>query len=207
MEEPQKRGLFIAFEGIDGSGKTTQLKHAAKFIYDLSKDHDVLMTREPTRRNRTLREALQAHRDLFQPAQWFSQVFVQDRKAHVAEVIEPALRAGVHVLSDRFSLSTLAYQTAQGVPLIDLFELHKDVLWPDITFFLRCDPDVAQARKKSSGEQQDRFDADLDFQRKVAANYEEIIEQLCRQGECIYVINGELEEGQVAVLIQNLLLE
>jgi dTMP kinase len=107
------RGRLIALEGIDGCGKSTQ---AARLVDALRADgHDVVATREPTdgatgRRIRTMARSGKRV-PAFEELGWF----FDDRREHVATVIEPALAAGRTVLTDRYFLSTVAYQGARGL--------------------------------------------------------------------------------------------
>jgi dTMP kinase len=107
-----RRGLLIAFEGIDGTGKSSQIRLLAATLAGLG--HQVVITREPTdgRYGRRIR-ALFTSRDRISPAEEL-ELFMADRREHVLEVIEPALRAGRIVLTDRYYLSTVAYQGAAG---------------------------------------------------------------------------------------------
>jgi len=110
------RGKFIVFEGIDGSGKGTQMCKAMQFVFELNKANDVYMTREPTRAFSEIRTSLaECNDDLNSTAHWYAQMFVKDRWNHIRVHIEPALRNGTHVLCDRYKHSTLAYQTTQGM--------------------------------------------------------------------------------------------
>ena len=101
---------FVTFEGVEGSGKSTQLKLAAARLR--ARGRPVLATREPggTRIGRILRGALlpSAHRELDSVAEWL--LFEADRRQHVVEVLRPALEKGRFVLCDRFSDATEAYQ-------------------------------------------------------------------------------------------------
>ncbi len=107
------RGRLIVFEGLDGCGKSTQ---AARLVAELgARGHDVLATREPTDGpvGRRIREL--ARRGELLPAEQELALFVEDRRQHVAEVIAPALAAGRLVVSDRYFLSSVAYQGARGL--------------------------------------------------------------------------------------------
>ncbi|BBI30181.1 thymidylate kinase [Acanthamoeba castellanii medusavirus] len=162
-----KRGLFIAFEGIDGSGKTTQMQRCAGAIFAADKSNEVLMSREPTRHFRETLARMLAN-DAAPTA--IADGFVQDRRRHVAEIIEPALSSGVHVLCDRYMLSTMAYQSVQGVDADALWDMHAGVLQPDLTIIFHCDPAIAARRLRARGGS-DAFDRDDELQRKVHRAY------------------------------------
>ena len=104
------RGLFIVFEGIDGSGKGTQIMRCLNYIFELRKSYDVYVTREPTRDLAELRNRMSASRDTTENREWYAQFFIEDRRNHVEKYIEPALANGTHVLCDRYKGSTIAYQ-------------------------------------------------------------------------------------------------
>jgi len=108
----KRRGLLIAFEGIDGTGKSAQIRLLADRLGQLG--HQVVVTREPTdgRYGRELRSLFTSRATLAPAAEL--ELFMADRREHVREVIEPALRAGRIVLTDRYYLSTAAYQGAAG---------------------------------------------------------------------------------------------
>ena len=103
-------GLLIALEGIDGTGKTTQLKMLAEVL--LSLGYDVVATREPTdgRYGQRIRQVLR-DRSSMTPQEEL-ELFLLDRKEHVTTIINPGLAAGKIVLTDRYYLSTVAYQGA-----------------------------------------------------------------------------------------------
>jgi len=105
-------GLLIALEGIDGTGKTTQLKMLAEAL--LSMGYDVVATREPTdgRYGQRIRQVLRDRSSV--TSQEELELFLLDRKEHVTTIINPGLAAGKIVLTDRYYLSTVAYQGALG---------------------------------------------------------------------------------------------
>lgn len=105
--------MFIVFEGIDGAGKTTQAKLLSKYLKD-DEGHDVVLTSEPYKLDKTRRHH---YLDYF-----------ADRKKHIDEVIKPALKAGKIVISDRYHLSTLAYQSPLNKMPLDQFLDEERVL-------------------------------------------------------------------------------
>ena len=176
------RGKFIAFCGGEGAGKGTQIGLLAEHLK--TKGRDVLLTREPggTEEGRELR------RLLLTPGVAWSEMaetllMVADRVQHIARTIGPALAAGQHVISDRFALSTLAYQgSARGVPISFIRSLHKEAcgdLWPDLTLVLDIDPRVGLGRSKrrlaAAASDETRFEAlDLTFHERVRAGFLEL---------------------------------
>jgi dTMP kinase len=108
----EKKGLLIAFEGIDGTGKTTQIELLAEVLRQ--RGLRVVTTREPTdgQYGRKIRE-LYKNRKSVTPEEELA-LFLDDRREHVAQVIDPALASGQVVLTDRYYHSTAAYQGAAG---------------------------------------------------------------------------------------------
>ena len=108
-----KRGTLVSFEGLDGSGKSTQLARLAAYLE--SQGLDVVSTREPT--DGAVGRRIRAHARTAEqvPPEQELAWFMQDRTEHVRELIAPALERGAVVLCDRFTLSSVAYQGARGL--------------------------------------------------------------------------------------------
>ena len=163
--------MFVSLEGIDGSGKSTQAQLLAEALRP-----ETLLVREPggTAAAEQIRDLLaDGAIDLDPQAELM--LFCAARADLVKQVIRPALEAGRDVVSDRFADSTVAYQGAArglGVELVERFsDAATGGLAPDLTLLIRIDAEVAA--KRSGGE--DRFEAaGLEFQRQVAAAYDEI---------------------------------
>ncbi len=153
-------GYFVAFEGIDGCGKSS----AARHIADLArKDHRrFLLTEDPTNGTigRDIRELLAGHGKV--PSNFeFQRLFVLDRFQHVRSLIFPTLARDTLVLSDRYWLSTLAYGMLTD-PMKKLVELHETVfegnfVRPNRTFFLDVSADIAIERIGTRGKGFDHF--------------------------------------------------
>jgi dTMP kinase len=168
---------FITFEGVEGSGKSTQVKLVAA---RLSRGHRrALVTREPggTRIGRILRGVLleKSHRELDPVAEWL--LFEADRRQHVVEVLRPAVAEGAFVLCDRFSDATEAYQQvgrrldARLVRRVD--ELARDGLVPDLTLLYDLDPRRGLERaNRRGGRSVGRFEkTELEFHEAVRLAY------------------------------------
>ncbi len=145
-----KRGSLIAFEGLDGSGKSTQL--AALAAAFATAGVDACSTREPTdgpfgariRAMAASGQAVSAEQELH----WF----VEDRRQHVAQVIEPALASGRVVITDRYFLSTVAYQGARGLDPDQLLETsEREHPLPDLAILLEVEPAAGLARVRARG--------------------------------------------------------
>jgi dTMP kinase len=163
--------LFISLEGVDGSGKSTQARLLAEALGE-----GTLLIREPggTGAAERVRELLADPSLEIDP---FAELllFSAARADLLARVVRPALEAGGTVVADRFADSSVAYQGgARGLGtsyVLSLVDTTIDGLWPDLTVYLRIDPEVGLGR----AEGEDRFEAaGLDLQRAVAEAYDEI---------------------------------
>jgi len=169
----QKRGLFIVFEGIDGCGKGTQLLLSANYLFNLNKNIDLYLTREPTRDFKEIRERMKRGVNVKDDKEWYAEQFIADRVNHSKEYIYPSIRKGTHVLSDRYKHSTLSYQHTQGMDFNRLVQMHKEhpeILVPDLTLIYDCPAEIAFERRRKEG-LTEVFDKDLDFQEKLRENY------------------------------------
>jgi len=172
-----KKGLFITFEGIDGCGKSTQVRMLAKYILELSKYNHVLMTREPYQ-DANIRKILQEEEDPYSRGEKLARMFIEDRKKHLREVICPNISRGVHVVSDRYAFSTLAYQQTQGVQLNRLLEMHKCLPIADIIFIVDIPAREAMQRMKKDNvrKTEQKFEKNIEFIEKLRINYLKLAE-------------------------------
>lgn len=161
-------GLFISFEGIDGVGKTTQVKALRDYLQSLGRE--VVVTREPggTELGKSLRKIL-LHGS-FVASRAEALLFAADRAQHVAEIIRPALNRGAVVITDRYIDSSLAYQAGgRELTMDDVRELSEwatGSLWPDRTYLLDMQPEAAFERLLHR--KQDRMEsAGIDFARRT----------------------------------------
>ena len=172
-------GYFISFEGIDGAGKSTHIEAFQKLIQERYPDRKVVMTREPggTPLGEQLRALL-----LDAPMNLETEALLMfaARREHIAQVIEPALKAGKIVISDRFTDASFAYQGGgRGLSLEKLNELERWVqggangvlLQPNLTILFDLPGEVAEARR-SKVRTPDKFEKmDLNFFEKVRQEY------------------------------------
>jgi len=212
-KKSRRRGRFIVLEGIDGSGTTTQLKHVTDWLG--KRGELVHTTREPTDgplglvlrqilRGRLVATPFAAGHDLKpQPidAGAVALLFAADRLDHLHNEIVPQLEAGRHVVCDRYVLSSLAYQSVE-CDLRFVRNINEKALTPDLTIFLRVRAEVAMARIESSRTQKDSFEQ-LPLQKKVAANYDKILESY-RDGDVV-ILDGEEETSMVTTKIRHAL--
>ncbi|XOF32456.1 MAG: dTMP kinase [Candidatus Electrothrix sp. YB6] len=164
-----KKGMLIAFEGIDGTGKSTQLRLLAEFLRE--QGLPVITTYEPTnsRYGRRIRELYQ-DRGSCTPEEELN-LFIEDRRLHVQEFIRPELTAGKIVLTDRYYYSTAAYQGAAGLDPTDIFARNSFAPTPDLVVLLTMNPELSIARiREGRGEALNDFEQ-LDQLRKVAKHF------------------------------------
>ena len=165
------RGRFIVIEGIDGSGTTLQTRAVADWL--TARGHRVLETREPSTGpiGALARQRLSVHADAAPVT--LALLFAADRLDHVAREVAPALAGGAVVLSDRYLMSSLAYQALDCDPRW-IREINRHAPPPDLTLVLDVPADVAferaQRRTAGGGSVAERFDA-LELQRRLADHY------------------------------------
>ncbi|HYT79487.1 MAG TPA: dTMP kinase, partial [Actinomycetota bacterium] len=179
VRRPTGSGVLIAFEGVEGAGKGTQIELARSFIQ--SKGRDVIVTREPggTGFGDRLRDLILDPTTGKVHPRAESLVFAAARTQLVSTVIRPALEEGKVVLCDRFVDSSVAYQgVARGVGEQDILTLNAwatEGLFPDLVVLLHLEPEEGLRR---SGENPDRIEAEeLAFHAKVADAYLKIAEE------------------------------
>lgn len=177
-------GLFVVFEGIDGCGKTTQIGEVERTIRQWNKYQDIVLTREPTYKADELRRRLTTETDPMANAQRMAQLFISDRKTHYQKDILSDIWNGRVVLCDRYAMSTLAYQSVQGVPMESLVKMHREaeIPAPDITFYLTLSAEEAASRRSGRGEQREKFE-ELEFARRLAKQHDVVYEESKKDGK------------------------
>lgn len=165
-------GLFIAFEGGDGAGKSTQAAELARALQ--SRGLTVLRTREPggTPIGEKLRSLVLDHGHGHIDAHTEALIFAASRAAHASQVIRPALARGETVLTDRYIDSSVAYQGAGrslGTEAVrNLNEWATSGLLPDLTVLLDVDPAVGRLRRTAGDAEEDRLESETDeFHAKI----------------------------------------
>lgn len=174
--------MFITFEGIEGTGKSTQIVKLKEYFESQGKE--VFLTLEPggSRVGQDLRKMLLHvdNKDLTPITELF--LYLADRAQHVAQVIRPELEAGKIVLCDRFADSTVVYQGyGRGLDTNTLHKLNEvavDGLWPDMTIVLDIDPEIGLKRatlrniKEGVAKEEGRFEAEhITFHRRIREGY------------------------------------
>ena len=168
--------MLISFEGIDGCGKSTHIKKLKAYLTD--RGYDVHVFREPggTPLSEQIREILLNSKDDIHPLAE-SLLFSAARAQLVATRIRPLLDTGAIVILDRFYDSTTAYQGygRQAIPVPDIERLNKlatQNLEPDITIYLKLDPEVAYRRRKKVRMEDRMEQAGSDFFKRVNAGFD-----------------------------------
>ncbi len=160
------RGLFIAFEGGDGAGKSTQAALLAESLRGLG--HSILRTREPggTPVGEQLRSLVLEHGNGEIDPRCEALIFAASRAAHATQVIRPALAGGEVVLTDRYIDSSVAYQGVGrelgAEPIRSLNEWATSGLWPDLTVLLDVDPADGRDRRTAGQGAEDRLESEPD---------------------------------------------
>ena len=176
------KGYFISFEGIDGSGKSTQIQRLADFLRSLR--FDIVVTREPggSVGGEEIRKLLlQGDVDRWS-AETEILLFTAARRDHLERIILPAMKNGQIVICDRFTDSTRMYQGMRGPKLKKLVDmLDKEVIGhdPDLTILIDIDPEIGLRRAKSRETVEERFeDFGLELQKKNAQRFSRFIETI-----------------------------
>lgn len=191
-------GRFLVLEGIDGAGTTTQVARLAAALR--AEGHPVTTTREPSEGpvGTLLRQALTRRVDGLSDAA-LALLFAADRVDHLARVVDPALAAGQVVISDRYVLSSLAYQGLR-LPLSWVEAANARARRPDLTLFLEVTPPAARLRRQGRGGPEELFDEDA-FQIRVARAYGRIVRRYQRSQRVVRVDGEAPPEAVTAALL------
>lgn len=195
-------GLFIVFEGIDGCGKSTQVRLLADFYRE--KGMNVLMTEEPTR-NTPVGDLIQRvlEKEITISPKALQLLFTADRAEHLERIIIPALEVGKTVICDRYLFSTLAYGSLASLPMQWLEELNSRFILPDFIFYLRVSPEIAMERIKKRRSGHSIFEQKRKLEKIVRA-YNQVAEKFRQEWEDI---DGEMPINKVADKIKDILSE
>jgi dTMP kinase len=198
-------GLFIAFEGPEGAGKTTQVQLLVEWL--AARGDRVVRTREPgaTGIGQAIRELLlnkDPHHDI--PPKCEALLYAADRAAHVANVIRPALAAGKIVVTDRFMDSSIAYQgagRALGSDVVaELSRWAADRLLPDLVVLLDLDPVFGLERAAARVGGHDRIESEpLVFHERVRAGFRTLAAHA--PGRYL-VLNAHADQDTIAMLVR-----
>ncbi len=192
------KGIFISFEGIEGSGKSTQASLLSKYLSE--KGYETVLTAEPggTSIGEKIREILLSIDNKNMTSMTELLLYNAARAQHINELIIPALQKGAFVITDRFTDSTYAYQGyGRGISL-DLLDKIDSIatnnLRPDITILLDLDVEVGLMRNKGINKI-DRLELeDIEFHKKVRTGYLVLAE---KESDRIKIIDASLEYNRI----------
>jgi dTMP kinase len=202
-------GKFIVFEGIDGSGTTTQTERAAAWLR--AKGLDVVETFEPTDGpvgaliRKALRHEWPGPEGREPEPELFALLFATDRLDHLRGRVVPTLERGRWVASDRCVLSSLAYQSL-GCDLAWVRELNRHVRRPDLTVLLDLDAETAYGRLAGRHPEREVFEQ-VETLAAIRRNYLEIAEVLRGEGERIVTVDASPPVDEVANVVEAALSE
>lgn len=170
------KGIFITFEGIDGSGKTTQIELLNSFLKQSG--FDVVLTREPggTNIGDKIREILLDSKNIQMSYRAETLLFLASRAELVSKVIQPSLNQGKIIICDRFFDSTIAYQGIArqlgAEKILDMSLWATENIIPDLTFLLSIDVWECENRIKNGKKKKDRIEKEeIDFKSKIQEGY------------------------------------
>lgn len=184
--------MFISFEGIDFSGKSTQIELLKDYLVDHNKKVEILREPGGTEISEKVRKILLDNKNEKMIAEAELLLFSASRAQLVREKIRPYLDKGIYVISDRFHDSSTAYQGyGRGIPIEVVMKVHELAIGdtiPDLTFFIDIPVGIANERKKKKNKVKlDRIEvADIEFYNRVRSGYLEI----ARREERFKVIDG-----------------
>ena len=193
-----KKGLFITFEGNDGSGKTTIANLVVGTLQELG--YDVVYTREPggIRIAEDIRSIILNPEYTEMDPMCEAMLYAAARRQHLVQKVLPALAEHKIVICDRFIDSSLAYQgSARGLGISEIYDLNQFAVkghMPDLTLFLKVDLETGLSRVQARGAM-DRMDQEsMDFHIKVAQGYDEVLKSY---QDRIHVIDASQEVEKV----------
>jgi dTMP kinase len=185
MKKNAYPGKFIVFEGLDGSGQTTQSSLLRDYLVGSGKV--VLLTKEPTNDSSAAKEIRRVldESDVVDSLK-LQKLFTQDRREHLNNLIEPALKRGEIVISDRYFFSTFAFGTSDGLDLEELIMMNDEFLLPDLTIILKVSPEVCVQRIEERGLGIKLFEK-MEKLERVWKTYQLLPERF----ENVHVVDGE----------------
>lgn len=202
-----KKGYFVSFEGIDGSGKSTQINIIKKFL-DNKMKKEVLFTREPggTNEAELIRKlVINSKSNINWESKTEILLLFAARYEHYKKLIKPAMEQGKLIICDRFIDSTIAYQCSNNKELKEFcYHLSKLMLGdfkPDLTILLDIDPKITSSRIKKRGVKNHYDNKSLEYFTKVRNEYIKISKNLSR----VIVFDGNSDKEVISKEIINLI--
>ena len=201
------KGLFITFEGNDGSGKSSALQAVKQELKELG--YDVLYTREPggSPIAEKIRELILDKANVGMDDRTEALLYAASRREHITKTIIPALNEGKIILCDRFLDSSLAYQgyaRELGVEnVLNMNQFATEGLFPDLTILVCTRPEIGMSRIKKDERDMDRLELEkITFHNKVYEGYLSIAD---RFNDRVVVVNGEQTKEEVLSTVKNIL--
>lgn len=209
MSPARRRGRFVVLEGLDGAGTTTQARLLGERLR--ADGRRVHVTAEPSGGpvgalvRQVLTKRIAGPDGGVDPAA-MALLFAADRLDHVDAEIAPRIARGVDVVSDRFTLSSLAYQgiTTGDMGWVEVVNARAAV--PDVTVFLEVRPAVAMARRRAASDTPELYEVS-GFQRRVAKGYARALARLQATGQHVVVLDGERPVEEVARAVHRAVLD
>ncbi len=191
MKKHNFSGKFIVIEGLDGSGKSSQVELLVSYLKESGKE--VVITKEPTMDSEAGKKIKQAlKKKIVIESLELQKLYVQDRHEHLENKVIPALKEGKYVVSSRYAFSTFAYGYSDGLNVEELIQLNQNFLLPDLTIVVDVLPENCIRRIEGRGEAKEHFEQ-LDKLTKV----NEIYKKLPEMFENAVIVNGEKPINEV----------
>lgn len=199
------KGIFITFEGIDGSGKTTQIELLSSFLKQSG--FDVVLTREPggTDIGDKIRKILLDSKNIQMSYRAETLLFLASRAELVSKVIQPSLDQGKIIICDRFFDSTIAYQGIArqlgAEKILDMSLWATENIIPDLTFLLSIDVWECENRIKNGKKKKDRIEKEeIDFKSKIQEGYMQLAGKNKKR---FVIVDGCLDIGSVFAVVKS----
>ncbi|MBE3090149.1 MAG: dTMP kinase [Actinobacteria bacterium] len=199
------KGIFITFEGIDGSGKTTQIELLNSFLKQSG--FDVVLTREPggTDIGDKIRKILLDSKNIQMSYRAETLLFLASRAELVSKVIQPSLNQGKIIICDRFFDSTIAYQGIArqlgAEKILDMSLWATENIIPDLTFLLSIDVWECENRIKNGKKKKDRIEKEeIDFKSKIQEGYMQLAG---KNKERFVIVDGCLDIESVFAVVKS----
>ena len=181
--------MFIVFEGVDGSGKDTQLNKVFEYIWERNKNAQIWKTKEPTAYTKSWKKILEKLKwPWFSSAKEALELYVKDREEQT-EIRKEILKHSI-ILSSRFDYSTYAYQWVSWLSFEEIEKAHnyEKIIIPDISFIFNVSRENIEKRLKKRWWEKEFFE-NIDFLEKVNKKYLEVAEKLKNKRK-IYIIDA-----------------
>src|SRR4030066_801371 len=199
------KGIFITFEGIDGSGKTTQIELLHSFLKQSA--FDVVLTREPggTDIGDKIRKILLDSKNIQMSYRAETMLFLASRAELVSRIIQPSLNQGKIIICDRFFDSTIVYQGIArqlgAEKILDMSLWATENIIPDLTFLLSIDAWECENRIKNGKKKKDRIEKEeIDFKSKIQEGYMQLAG---KYKERFVIVDGCLDMESVFAVVKS----